>query len=149
MGAKSLKRGWWVCLLAAGLACSALAQSDENPTLTTFRVPEFDDEGKLKSQVQGDFAEVLPNGVIKITQLTMEFFSKEGEVDMKVTAPKCIYDRDRGGAASDSDVKIERKNMEVTGVGFIWDSKKERLQIYKDTRVVLKEVRKNLKTGEK
>ena len=136
-------------LLAAGLACSVLAQSDENPTLTVFRVPEFDEDGKLKSQIQGDFAEVLPNGVIKITQLTMEFYGKEGQVDMKVTAPKCIYDRDRGGAASDRDVKIERDNMAVTGVGFIWDGKKERLQIYKDTRVVLKDVRKHLKTGEK
>ena len=149
MGAKSLSRGLWAGVLAAGLACTVLAQSDDNPTLTVFRVPEFDEQGKLKSQIQGDFAEVLPNGVIKITQLTMEFYAKDGQVDMKVTAPKCIYDRDRGGAASDSDVKIERGNMEVTGVGFIWDGKKERLQIYKDTRVVLKDVRKHLKTGEK
>jgi hypothetical protein len=131
-----------------GLALAVHGQGKDSQTLTSFRVPEFDDAGKMKSQIFGDYAEVMPNGVIKITKLTMEFY-KGDEVEMRVTAPKCIYDKDRGGAASESDVKIERENMEVTGTGFLWDGKKERLQIFTNTQVVLKEVRKHINAGDK
>jgi lipopolysaccharide export system protein LptC len=117
-------------------------------TLTSFRVPEFDEQGRMKSQIFGDFAEVLPDGVIKITKLTMEFYTGSN-VDMRVTAPRCIYDKERGGAASDSEVKIVRDNMEVTGVGFAWNARREKFQIFKQVRVVLTGVRSHMDSGEK
>jgi hypothetical protein len=115
-------------------------------TVTGFRVPDYDEENNLKSQLFGDFAKVLPDGVIEITGLKIDFY-QEGEVGMTVTAPHCKYNQRRGLAESDSDVRIERENMVVTGIGFIWSGKEESFLIRQKAKVVLKDVRRHVKTG--
>lgn len=130
------------------LALSAGGAEDEEPvqTVTGFRVPEYDAQNNLKSQLFGAFAKVLPGGLIDITDLKMEFF-QDGKVDMTVTAPQCTYDQDGGAAKSDTDVQIARENMVVTGKGFSWEGKTQRFKIFSQARVVLKQARERIEPG--
>lgn len=109
----------------------------QNTEMRGFRVPDFDDEGKLTSEILGEFARVR-NQKIDITGLNIEFYSyvdDQRKVDMTVTAPRCDFDQKRGTAQSDSDVRIERENMVVTGIGFEFDSTKRRFRIFNQARV--------------
>ena len=135
-------------LLVCGLVLTAFAQVSDLPTLTGFSVPEYDENGNMTSQLFGDYAEFLPDGIVRITNLKIEFYD-DGEVHMRVTAPECVYDQNTKQAESDSSVRIARDNMVVTGVGFIWVAGKEYLEIRSDAKVVLKNVRKRMNTGEK
>lgn len=133
----------------AGLAAAgwAMAQTNDVQTLTGFRVPTYDDQGVLTSQMFGDFAKVLPDGMVEITQLRMEFYENyaaDPKAQMVVTSPKCFYNRGKGQAFSDEDVRIARDNMVVTGNGFKWNSEDERLKILKDARVVLKNATRSI-----
>jgi len=141
-----MKRVALICLVA-GIAVQAHAQFGGEQTVTGFRVPEYDENNNLKSQLFGDFAKVLPDGVIEITQLKIDFY-QDGEVGMTVTAPKCIYHQKKGIAESDSDVRISRENMVVTGTGFRWSNKEENFQILNDAKVVLRNVREQMDSGE-
>ncbi len=134
-------KGWLVLVAALAMGWAAQAAEDSRvQTVTGFRVPEYDDKGNLKSELNGDFAKILPNGVVEITNLKMLMF-KEGVVEASMTAPSCTYDREGQRAGSEGDVRISRENMVVTGKGFYWNAKNERIQIFKDVKVVLKDVR--------
>jgi hypothetical protein len=133
----------WVCALCACLA----VQAQEGQTLAGFSVPEYDREGNMTSQLFGDYAEFMPGGEVKITNLKIEFY-EDNEVDMRVMAPACKYFEKDKQAESDGDVRIARGNMVVTGTGFKWNARDEKLEIYNDSKVVLKNLRKHMKSGE-
>jgi hypothetical protein len=130
------------------VAFAARAQQDAGQTVKGFRVPEYDDNNNLKSELFGDFARVLPDGVIEITQLKINVHN-EGKVDMTVTAPKCVYNQKDGLAKSDSAVRISRENMVVTGTGFNWTGQARRFEILSQVKVVLKDAHKQMDTGVK
>jgi len=121
--------------------------AEEVQTLAGFSVPEYDKNGNMTSQLFGDFAEFLPGGKVKISNLKIEFYDGK-KVEMRVTAPRCDYDQKDKSAESDSSVRIARDNMIVTGVGFRWNAKKEKLYIDSKAKVVLKNVHDQVDLGE-
>jgi lipopolysaccharide export system protein LptC len=138
-------RGYVLVLLLAVVAVG-WAEKSIVQTVAGFRVPEYDDKNQLKSQMFGDFAKVLPDGVIEITQLKIDFYS-DGKVNMTVTAPRCTYKQKEGMAESDADVRITREDMVVTGKGFAWSGRDEQFRIFKEAKVVLKAARKKMTVG--
>jgi hypothetical protein len=139
------KMGTVLALLLA-FAAPGWAAEESEQTVTGFRVPEYDENNQLKSQLFGDFAKVLPDGVIEITQLKIDFYS-DGKVDMTVSSPKCTYKQKEGMAESEAEVRIARDNMVVTGRGFAWNGRDEKFQIFNEAKVVLKESRQQMSTG--
>lgn len=137
----------WMAAAVLGIALSAAGQ-DEAPvqTVNGFIVPQYDEENNLKSKLFGDYAEVLPDGIIRITQLKIDFYSGTN-VEMTVTAPKCQYRQKEGVAESDGDVRIAREKMVVTGVGFVWNNTEEKCRIGSNVKVVLKGARKTMDIG--
>ena len=110
------------------------------------RVPEYDEQGRLKSQMFGELAKSLPDGNVEITGLKIEFY--EGtQVNVRVTAPLCVFDRVRNVAQSDGPVRIARDNMVITGTGFQFDKKDERFKIRSKAKVVLKGGRREMNKG--
>lgn len=109
--------------------------------LKGFRVPNFDSKNVMISQIFGEAARVLPDGNVEIEGLKLEFYSYEGldrKTDMTVTSPLCFYNRSRGVVVSDSDVRISRDEMVVTGKGFRYSNDKQELKILSESKVVLK-----------
>ena len=105
--------------------------------LKGFRYPDYDEKGQLKFEITGDEAQVQPSGLIQIKNLKMTFY-EQGKVMMQVTTPQCLFDRVNRTAVSSSDVCVERKEIELTGRGFAWNAQDGRMQIFSNTRVVLR-----------
>ena len=133
-------------MLGLLMAASVLpaAESDVE-VIQGFTVPDYDREGRLKSELTGDRAEILPDHRVRVINLTIKFYSK-GEVTMTVNSPECVYDRRRKVVESEAPVRISLKNMVVTGRGFRWSQGRERLEIFHSSRVVLKGVRSDVIT---
>jgi len=159
----------WTIAAVMVTVITAMAQSDSksrsidsaiplgaDTQIKKFKVPTYADDGTMTSQIFGEAAMVLPNGDIEITELKMEFYSNEGasaesddrKTDMTVTSPQCFYNRAKGVVVSDSDVRISRNELVVTGKGFTWNNDKQELKILNDSKVVLRGARKNIKPEE-
>lgn len=121
--------------LAFALAVSALAQL-EGPAVQGFRLPEYDEDGKLKQQLYGETATFLPDGIIQLTGLKIEVFRK-GEVTARIFSPSCAYDQNRKRAASKDHIRIVVEKAVLTGDGFAWNGENEQFQVFKNAKVVL------------
>ena len=154
------RRGLRTVLWAAGLvACAAGWASAQKPVapaapknqqVTGFRVPSYDSDNNLTSQLFGDAATILPDGRVDITELRLEFYSGSASnrlTEMRVTSPRCMYNRNSGSATSDAPVRLARENMVITGTGFEWNNRKQRLVIMQDAKVVLKEAEQSIGEG--
>ena len=130
--------------IIAVLSLQVMAQEDE---IGKFRFPEYDDEGVMKSQIFGDHAVIQNDGKVKVSNFKIEVYEK-GDTQMLVTAPECVYDRKNSSARSESAVRIKQDQMIVTGKDFSWDGKSEIFIIRQDARVTLKDIRRNMKTGD-
>jgi hypothetical protein len=73
----------------------------EGQTVKGFRLPEYDEDGKLKQQLYGTTATFLADGIIQLTGLKIELFRK-GEVTARIYSSLCAYDPKRKRAARSS-----------------------------------------------
>ncbi|MCC7300111.1 MAG: hypothetical protein IT583_03430 [Verrucomicrobia bacterium] len=125
---------WAVCVLAA----SSWAQKDINMEISGFRVPEYDEQGVMTSQLFGDRAEVEGGGEVKITGLRVEFY-KEGKTVVTVTSPYCFYNQKTREAHSDAPVAADMDRMTMRGRGFLLKSSENTVQVFDNSRVVIKD----------
>ena len=135
------KKIFAVTILAAGVWVGS-AQNADQQVITGFRVPEYDDQGRMKNQLFGDYAKIPTAGPIEVHQLKYEIYGESTQAETRITAPLCFYDREQGEAHSDGAVRIAREDMVITGVGFNFDRRSERMVIHNQVKVVLKGVRR-------
>lgn len=124
-----------VAVVACWLAVAASAQL-EGQAIKGFRLPEYDENGKLKQQLYGETATFLADGIIQLTGLKIEIF-RAGQVTARVFSPECAYDPNRKRAASKEHVRIVTEKGVLTGDGFAWNGENEQFQIFKNARVTL------------
>ena len=65
-----------------------------------------------------------------------------------VFSPQCIYDQRKEKAFSQASVRLDRENMVVTGDGFAWSRHHEVFTIFTNAKVVIKDLKKRVDTGE-
>ena len=123
--------------IAAALMCSA-QDMGTGMEISGFRVPDYDDQGQLRAQLYGEYAKVLEDGDVEITNLKIEMY-KDGEVAMTMFAPHCFFNMDTRQARSDGDVLIDSEMMTVVGRGFTWSAEAGRFEIMHDSKVLVKE----------
>ena len=128
-------------VLFVGLVVAGRAQEDA-PTLSGFRVPEYDEEGNKVSELTGDRAKLGAKGDIEITNLRLEFY-KDNKVDTLMTSPKCTYNQQKGVAYSRSNVRMVRESMVVTGKGFAFDRTNELFKIFSEAKVIIKGIKQD------
>ena len=133
-------------LVAMGMLITGVwvgsAQNTDQQVITGFRVPEYDDQGKLKNQLFGDYAKIPLSGPIEVHQLKYEIYGESTQAETRITAPLCFYDREQGTAHSDGAVRIAREDLVITGMGFDFNRHEERMVIHKQVKVVLKGMRR-------
>ena len=122
-------------LASLGLAPGARAQL-EGQNIKGFRLPEYDEDGKLKQQLYGETATFLQDGIIQLTGLKIEIF-RRGEVTARILSPECAYDPNRKRAASKDHIRIVTEKAVLTGDGFAWNGENEQFQIFKNAKVTL------------
>lgn len=125
-------------LAAAGLlaATVAVAQTSEGQAVKGFRLPEYDAEGRLVQDLQGETAVFLPDDIIQLTGLKIEFF-REGQVSARVFSPECAFDRTRQRAASKEHIRIVTEQAVLTGDGFAWNGENKQFQIFKNAQLTM------------
>ena len=131
----SWRRGTIAAAIFLGLAAGALAQL-EGQTVKGFRLPEYDENGKLKQQLYGTTATFLQDGIIQLTGLKIEIFRK-GEVTARVYSSLCAYDPKRKRAASKQHIRVVTEKAVLTGEGFAWNGETEQFQIFENAKIVL------------
>ena len=124
-------------MVAAALMCRA-QDMGTGMEISGFRVPDYDDQGQLRAQLYGEYAKVLEDGDVEITNLKIEMY-KDGEVAMTMFAPHCFFNMDTRQARSDGDVLIDSEMMTVVGRGFTWSAEAGRFEIMHDSKVLVKE----------
>jgi lipopolysaccharide export system protein LptA len=135
--------------LASGillLAVSVPAQQDVNMEISGFRVPEYDDQGIMTSQLFGDRAEVGGGGEVKITGLRIEFY-KGGKTLMEVSSPYCFYNQKTREAHSDAPVAADMERVKVRGRGFRLQSDKGEVRVLEESRVTIEDVMQQVESS--
>ena len=125
-------------MVAAALICRA-QDMGTGMEISGFRVPDYDEQGQLRAQLYGEYAKVLEDSEVEITNLKIEMY-KDGEVAMTMFAPHCFFNMDTRQARSDGDVLIDSGMMTVVGRGFTWSAEAGRFEIMHDSKVLVKEV---------
>jgi hypothetical protein len=127
-------------LLLAAAGAWAADPVSPGQTVLGFRVPEYDSDGRLKSQISGAQAVVLTNGDIEVSDVCVELY-REGRLQTRVKSPKCLYRKAAEMVTSDSPVRIESDSLTITGTGLRWDRSAEKVEILDEVVVILARVR--------
>ena len=99
-----------------------------------FRLPQVDEENRIKSQLTGDEAEMYTNDDVHILGARAEMY-QDGKVQTTVTASEAYYHRGKDLLTSDSDIRIENRGTVITGIGWWWDRARDKAQIQSAVRV--------------
>ena len=120
------------------MAMSSVAQ-EPGMEISGFRVPDYDEQGVMTSQLFGDHAEMEGGGMVKITGLIMEFY-KDDDVYMTVTSPHCFFDQKTREAHSDAPVAADMEGIHVRGRGFVLNSSDRKVQVLNESKVIIEDV---------
>jgi len=137
----------WLALPVLGAhAQMQIGASTNYTTVNDFKVPDYDENGKKKSVLYGDMAEMLPDNKVRITKLRIEIF-KDGVIEGTIHALTCVFDRKERNAISNADVSIEKGNMRVTGKGFRYYAADQHIEILNNVCVTLQDTKMWAKRG--
>jgi len=129
----------WFIATAGGFSADDMLLGQ---SIRGFRYPDYDSQGQLKMEISGDKAQILPENMIKITNLQMTFY-EEGKAAMHISTPLCFYDRVKNTAVSTAEVCMTRTEINITGTGFDWNEKEGRIRIKNNARVILQKTDRN------
>lgn len=101
-----------------------------------FEVPERDENGNLKWKLNGDKAQIRPDGLMNVINARAEFYTSN-RLAVVFTSPTCLLDRFNNRATTDDPVRIEREDVVVTGIGGDWDGTTSSLSIHSNVHVII------------
>lgn len=121
------------------LACMQVSAQIEGMEISGFRVPEYNEQGEMTSQLFGDRAVTGKDDSVKIDGVRVEFY-KDGEVFLHAESPYCFYEREEGVARSDAPVRAEMEGMVLTGNGFELQAGDRTVHVLENCRVEINDV---------
>lgn len=135
-------------LVLVFVACGTMSPAQqlagmEDREIDDFRIPEFDANGLLKSEIFGKKAKMLQDNKIRITELQIIMYKKHvgtsysNEVDAVLTSDHCTVDQKSKDAFSNAEMKIVRDNVVITGKGFRWSAGNQRIEILNNFRMIM------------
>jgi lipopolysaccharide export system protein LptA len=107
--------------------------------ISGFRVPEYDEQGGMTSQLFGDHATMGADDTVKIDGVRLEFY-RDDEVFLHAESPYCFYDRKEELAHSDAPVQAEMDGVTLTGKGFELKAGERTVHVLDDCRVEISDV---------
>lgn len=137
----SKRHGRWLVASGVGAALYAVAQLQTGGSATGFRVPDYDDEGRLRSQLSGERATMLTPDIVEIENLQVDMY-RDGVVETRIVSPHCLYNRRAHVAMSTGSVRIVRGDVVITGSDYRYEPRRQRFLIQTNARVIIRDVRK-------
>lgn len=113
-------------------------KESQGESIKGFRVPDYNEDGSLKSILYGSTA--VKNNKTQIWNMTgvkIEMFSSN-KVSAVVTSPACDFEMRKGTATSEKPIVILHDQVQVQGTGYTWDQKKETFKIASQARVMIR-----------
>ena len=135
-GIRDLRFG--IVALAAMVSLNAQAQI-EGMEITGFRVPEYNEQGEMTSQLFGEHAVMGAEDTVEIEGVRLEFY-RDGDVYLTASSPHCVYEREEGVAHSDAPVRAEMDGLLMTGTGFEMRASERMVHVLEDSRVEIDDV---------
>jgi lipopolysaccharide transport protein LptA len=133
-----ISKHWKILAGVCALALPAAAQKDLGMEISGFRVPEYDEQGVMTSQIFGDRAEMQGGGEVKITGLRAEFY-QDGKTAATVTSPYCFYNQKTREVHSDAPVAAVLDRLTMSGRGFLLKVNESSVHVLDESRVVVKD----------
>ena len=95
---------------------------------------------QMKSRMSGAEAQPQAGGLLVIKQLKLETFDINGNREMIVSAPECVYDTFNRVASSPGHLQLQTGDgkIRMEGVGFLWRQSDSFLTISNDQRTTIK-----------
>jgi len=129
------------CVLVVFLLLpDAAAEGDETSViLKVFKLPEYNkDTGDLDYIIYGDEANNV-GVIVNLKQLKVDWIGRDvKDIKGTVTTPSGIYDRSTKIIRGDEEVHFRSAAMDVDGVGFDADQKKQTIHIRSKVKVILR-----------
>jgi hypothetical protein len=125
------------------VALESRAQSNVVSHANDFTSVEYypaPNQQQMKSRLSGAEAQPLPGGLLAIKQLKLEMFRPNGEPEIIVIAPECVYNQLDGTANSPGrlEVRTGDDRILVEGEGFLWRQNDSFLTISNQVHTVIK-----------
>lgn len=91
---------------------------------------------QMKLQVTGSEARFEADKKVRLTQMKLQTFREDGQRDIVIEAPDCLYDPARRVASSPGQLKVQTgdERFSVEGQGFLWRQEDSNLVISNDVR---------------
>ncbi len=142
-----MKQKRWMIRLTALLLAAAWTAPAQDLEISGFRVPEYDDQGVMTSQLFGERAEMKGDGRVNITGLRIDFY-EEGRTVMEVTSPSCIYNQQTEAARSDAPVYADMDRVQMSGRGFEMEPGANAVRVLNDSVVTIYDVMQQMEEHE-
>ncbi len=132
-----------VKVFCSGLMCAGIWAQDAElgknmKGIEGIRWPiEHYENGRVKTQLIAERVENVTTAGVEVSRMIVQFYDENGRTNLEAHIDGCIYDSKEGKAVSQSDVRIEKDNIVITGHGFDWDAGKRMFRIFRKVRVVL------------
>lgn len=96
-------------------------------------------ETQMKSKICGAEAEMQSGGRYLLKQLKLEVFRVNGERELVIESPQCVYDSSEHTAHSPARLEVQSGDgrFSVAGQGFLWEQDQGRLTISNQVRSVI------------
>jgi hypothetical protein len=106
-------------LFFAGLETCAQQTPGGFTSVEYFEQPN---QTRMKSRLSGAEAQPLPGGLLVIKQLKLMTFGLNGDTNVIVTAPECVYDTQHNSANSAGHLQLQSGDGKIRtdGDGFLW-----------------------------
>src|SRR5664280_190615 len=132
-----------VFMAISAFALALSAQTNATTKVKNFSVPEYCDpprETQMKSLLQGSEAEPIADGRILITSAKLQTFNLNGQPEMLVESPLCVFDSMRQEVVSDGPLHVQSADgkMTIDGRGFLWQQTNSFLMISNRVRTVIR-----------
>ena len=131
----------WLGILLLFIYSEALLAQEAPVTTKTEEVKGFtmtllDEGGRKKAVISGSIANILPGGLIEILDVVARVFTPSDRgADTLIHSSKGIYNRLTNVIDTDQFVRINRRNMVITGTGLHWEPDKAKIEIHRNVRV--------------
>jgi LPS export ABC transporter protein LptC len=96
---------------------------------------EWYESGKVRSFLVADFARITAEGEIEALNPVVRFLLEDGTVETVLRAEQCRWDKEKGMARSDSRVRMERRDLVITGIGLVFNARNQVVRVLREARV--------------
>lgn len=102
-------------------------------------------DGIEEAIVNGSVANILPGGIIEIMDVVSRVFSQDSiGGDTLIHSSRGIYNKLKNVVDTDEFVRINRRDMVITGTGLHWEPNKFEIEIHKNVKVEYVSERNNV-----